>query len=187
METNRMDRTILHPKSARPPLLAILLLLATSGTAAALHDPLVAVSVAGAQVSVPGLLPALQHTAQPVAGTGGAPADAQPQASEEPAAPVQAAQPDAAPQAAWVAWAPWALAALALVAMALLAILLALALRAPRKAAPPQDADDRLRQELDLARMCSEAAVLRSTRLAARNAELRRELAALRDGGRATP
>jgi hypothetical protein len=34
--------------------------------------------------------------------------------------------------------------------------------------------------------MCSEAAVLRSTRLAARNAELRRELAALRDG-RATP
>ena len=164
-------------------LLALALAAALPGTALALHEPLVAVSLKdGVSVSAP----AVQETLRDALG-----------ADDRQAAPArtQAAETDPAPltpqedPAAEGAWMPWMLAA-ALALCALLAILLVAALVAARRrgrAAQARRKADALRQELDLARLCSEAAIQRSARLAALNADLRRELAALKENGAPGP
>ena len=175
-----MHRTCLPPRLPTrhlPALLVLLLLL--SGTAAALHELPVRVSVGqGATVSVDPLGPMLRHTLDDALGAPAAapaPAPGVAPAQEEPVDPA----PQAAAPAAF-AWMPWALAAAGLLALLLVVALAARAARRRRKAAPARRDADPCRQELDLARMCSEAAILRATHLAARNEELKRELATLR-------
>lgn len=170
------------------PLLAlgIALLAAATGPAAALHAAPIAVSVGDAvRISADPPLHTLDRALGDAAGTP-PPARGAPETARDAAAapePASSASAESAapplvltlPAQAW-----WALGALALAAALLSALLVGILLRRRGRAAGERRSVETLRRDLELSRLCAEAARMRTARMLDANAALRAELAALK-------